>query len=289
MPGLVYGDVPLESETQAALGNPSVAKPQEIILHDDPKPNPGFIKVERQSYDEAEIMRDLPGNIDRCEEEIVVLTTLKETAEACLQAVLDGSARASSTAIDVSKDNDEDVPATDSELVVRVYEALAGDAGPTEGLDVRIRLQHAGKEFVTSLRPSRSWASDSGSLAGRGGALHVTWNELFRFKGAAVPCEEESEPGPGPDARSLSLAVMREDGEIVASVEVPLLSLLDQRVQHQWCTIGCGWRVYIALQLVRSAAEMLRSHISEFEARLILARTKLTWLQTLQKSEASAS
>lgn len=213
-----------------------------------------------------EALRDTAASIDRCEEELVVLETLKQTAEACLDSVLE---QAFTHNDDVPKD--DDVPSIDAELVVRIYEALADDAGPTEGLDVCIQLQHAGKDSATSLRPSRSWASDTGTLAGRMGALHVTWNELFRFKAS------ETEVGRGPD--SLALAVVREDGEAIASVEVELAGLIDQKVQHQWCTIGCGWRVYFAMQFVRSAPELLRSHISEFEVRLRNAQTRLAWLR----------
>lgn len=202
---------------------------------------------------------DVPAEIERCEEEILVLTTLKDTAQACFHAV--------TTSTPGDQTESDDVPTREAELAVRVLEALADDAGPTEGLDVRIRLQHAGKDSATSLRPSRSWASDSGAVLGRGTALHVTWNELFRFKAA----EKLTACGPG----SLVLAVVREDGGEVASLEVSLECLENQKVHHQWCTIGCGWRIYIAMQFVRSAADVLQNHIADFEARLAAARSKL--------------
>mmetsp|Transcript_76129 Transcript_76129/g.140120 ORF Transcript_76129/g.140120 Transcript_76129/m.140120 type:complete len:348 (+) Transcript_76129:193-1236(+) len=205
------------------------------------------------------------ASIDRCEEEMIVLTTLKQTAEVCLASVL-------------SKEVDGgEASARTSELCVRVYEALAQDSGPTEGQDVYVRLGYAGKGFTTSRKASRPWATGTGGAGGRLGALHVTWNELYHFEDAVY----SDYPG------CLKVGIEREDGQELASAEIKLDGLQDQRVHHQWCTIGNGWRVYVACQYVRSAADMLQSHIREFEVRLQAADTTLTWLRSSQAEQSS--
>lgn len=258
-------EVPVDANTSplrhVTLVAESSGKPAVVVPGGMPTPVVPEISIEVE--EEETVVGDLSGEIDRCEEEIYVLTVLKDTAQACLH---------SATTSAPTDQTDDDVPTCEPELAVRVLEALADDAGPTEGLDVRIQLQHAGKDLATSLRPSRSWASDSGAVLGRGNALHVTWNELFRFKAA----QKLTSTGPG----SLALTVVREDGEEVASIEVPTEILENQKVHHQWCTIGCGWRVYVAMQFVRSAADILSNHIADFEARLAMTRAKLESLQT---------
>lgn len=198
--------------------------------------------------------RDLLSRIDHFEEEVYALTALRQTACACLEAAVAREAAQG------------EFPT--GELDVKVVEAVCEDARPTEGLDVRIEMRHGSQKASTTLGPTRSWAAAIGK-GGRPGGVHVAWNELFRFD---VPRSSAS-------CAPLCVSVFREDGVDLASIEFPLSSLDDQKVHHEWMTLGCGWRLHVAMQLVASASELLRRHVAEFDAKLTVACDSLEALQ----------
>lgn len=207
----------------------------------------------RENVSGVSAARDLLSQIDHFEEEVHALTALRQTAWACLEAAEAREEAQRSSA--------------GGELDVKVVEAVCEDARPTEGLDVRIEMRHGSQTASTTLGPTRSWAAALGR-GGRPGGVHVAWNELFNFD---VPRSSAPEP--------LCVTIFREDGVDLASLEFPLSSLEDQKVHHDWMTLGCGWRLHVAIQLVASASELLRCHVAEFDAKLTVACDNLQALQ----------
>ena len=184
-------------------------------------------------------VQELLDQVERHEEELFVMSTLKATAEANLFACVGADGP------DVG---------VHQELVVRVLEVHGNDLGALDGQDVYVAISHKGCRFSTKSKPCSGWSS-GGGISTKGN-VHFTWNDQFSF----VAVQGSSAP--------LSLSFLRIDNSVIAEAEVGLPDLSDQRVCHQWFQLGQTWRLYAALQFVSSPEELLHAHIAEFESRL---------------------
>jgi len=201
----------------------------------------------------AAALQELLRRIERQEEDIFVMSTLKATAEANLFACVgpDGM----------------DVGVPQEELVVRIIEVLGSDPGAVQGQDLYVSISNQDCRFSTGSKPSRGWSTSGTGEYGTMGSVHLTWNDQFSFVS-----------GRGAHKSPLLLSVVRSDNTVIAEAEVCLPDLSDQRVCHQWCQLGPQWRLYLAVQFVSSPEELLYSHIAEFEARLLQLHKQLRTL-----------
>mmetsp|Transcript_5324 Transcript_5324/g.17135 ORF Transcript_5324/g.17135 Transcript_5324/m.17135 type:complete len:226 (-) Transcript_5324:42-719(-) len=188
-----------------------------------------------------DVGRNVFTEFDQLEQEVQVLTELRQTAEehferACAAEEAPGAAPRA------------------GQLWVRVVDAQRKDADEVEGQNVGVILRSGAHTAQTAFRPA---------------APCVAWNETF-----PLPVHLDA-----PHDNFLSLTIVHEAGLAGRpgdSMLEPVPSgLQNQRARHRWCLFPDGWRLHVVFHFIHSPALLLKDHVELFEARLRKARAEL--------------
>mmetsp|Transcript_18984 Transcript_18984/g.42502 ORF Transcript_18984/g.42502 Transcript_18984/m.42502 type:complete len:299 (+) Transcript_18984:113-1009(+) len=152
----------------------------------------------------------------------------------------------------------------EGELAMRILEASASPTFATKGMDVKFEVKWENQLVSTKCKPIKVW-----DVGVKHGAVHIMWNEVCKFR----------IPGRPVDLGLATVSVVREDGTELASATLNLDALSHQQMVQRWYVLNNGWKACLALQYVRSPADLLRSHVELFETKLAAVRERLAGLR----------